>query len=56
MKEKLAFFYAHYKILDLSLQRQGLNLCFWVQLLSEFPLLHSAIYLNQQQANRLTIV
>ena len=28
MKEKLAFFYAHYKILDLSLQRQGLNLCF----------------------------
>lgn len=43
MKEKLAFFYAHYKILDLSLQRQGLNLCFWVQLLSEFPLLHSAI-------------
>ena len=28
MKEKLAFFYAHYKILDLSLQRQGLNPCF----------------------------
>ena len=28
MKEKLAFFYAHYKILDLSFQRQGLNLCF----------------------------
>ena len=26
MKEKLAFFYAHYKILDLSLQRQDLNL------------------------------
>ena len=26
MKEKLAFFYARYKILDLSLQRQDLNL------------------------------
>ena len=54
MKEKLAFFCAHYKILDLSLQRQGLNQRFQAPLLSEFPLLHSAILKTKATANELS--
>ena len=54
MKEKLAFFCAHYKILDLSLQRQGLNQRFQAPLLSEFPLLHPAILKTKATANELS--
>ena len=41
-------------MIDLSLQRQELNLCFRVQLLSEFPLLHSAILKTKATANELS--
>ena len=54
MKEKLAFFCAHDKILDLSLQRLESNQRFQAPLLSEFLLLHSTILKTKATANELS--